>query len=141
MRFDDKTRRVVFAVALCIIVLCTVWMLVRGTTSERNKVCGMLNEYGYSFYEDDLLIAFDSADTTIKEVLADNTEADMEKAVSVSKQAGFRSDVEKRGGVTLMLAHDGTDVITLYLVDGEAELCFIETQDNEIKPLGEGKNG
>ncbi|HWR24199.1 MAG TPA: hypothetical protein VN366_12055, partial [Feifaniaceae bacterium] len=64
--------------------------------------------------------------------------AELDAAISASKETGFPSDVNKTGDVTLIMANaGGDDVITLYLVNGEIELAFVQvTGSDAIKALG-----
>ena len=57
----------------------------------------------------------------------------MADAVAASTAAGFPSDVEKRGEITLFAARAGSDTVMLYSVDGEPELCFVQRGDDIIK--------
>lgn len=143
MVLGDKTRRIILISATAIIILCIVWYIVFGSNSEMSRIASFLRNYGYDIYEDELLIAYDNANTTIAEVLQSSnaTEADIQNAVNASKQKGFSSDIQRRGGVTLILANCEGDTVTLYLVDGEKELCFVQGADSTIKPLGDVDNG
>ncbi len=133
MTVSEKTRRIVLITALVIIVLCIAWSLIRGISSERMRICRFLKEYGYNIYEDDLLFAYDERDTTIRNAIG--VDKDIDEAVAASKKGGFPSDVDKRGGVTLVLATDGLDSVLLYMLDGEFELCFVESADGNIREL------
>lgn len=133
MNVSEKTRRIVLITALVIIVLCIAWTLFRGLSSERMRICRFLKGYGYDIYEDDLLFAYDDRDTTIRNAIG--ADKDISEALAASKKGGFPSDVDRRGGVTLVLATDGTDSVLLYMLDGEFELCFVESADGEIREL------
>ena len=91
MNVSEKTRRIVLITALVIIVLCIVWTLFRGLSSERMRICRFLKGYGYDIYEDDLLFAYDERDTTIRNAIG--ADKDISEALAASKKGGFPSDV------------------------------------------------
>ena len=55
--------------------------------------------------------------------------------VSAAKQAGFAADMDRRGEVSILLYQCDKGVMTIYLIDGEIELCFIQTQSGEVYPI------
>lgn len=127
-----KTRLALLIVAISLLVLVLLWFIFRAPMSSLNKVADAINKFGYDFTADDLLVTYDNAETSISAVLND---VDLSDAVQASKQAGFSSDVSKTGGVTLILASSGDDVITVYLLDGEIELCFIQRPGGEVAAI------
>ena len=130
---DKKTRLTLLCVAAGLLLLAVLWLVFRSPSSSLNIVANKINAYGYSFLPDDLLIAYDNANTSIADVLEG---VDLEEAAQASREAGFPSDVNRIGGVTLMLAEDPDgDIITIYLVDGEIELCFAQTADGGIAAI------
>ena len=48
------------------------------------------------------------------------------------------SDIDRTGHITLLMANIGSDnVITLYLIDGEIELGFVQTKGTQtVRALG-----
>lgn len=62
---------------------------------------------------------------------------DMTAAVEASKAAGFSSDIDRRGEVYCLLAElGGGEVLTVFVVDEEVELAFIQTAEKtEVKPI------
>ena len=61
--------------------------------------------------------------------------AEVELMVSAAKQAGFAADMDRRGEVSILLYQCEKGVMTIYLIDGEIELCFIQTQSGEVYPI------
>ena len=130
---NKKTRLTLLGIAAGLLLLAVLWLVFRSSASSLNAVAKQINSYGYGFIADDLVIAYDNADTSIADVLDG---IDLEDAVQASREAGFPSDVQRTGGVTLMLAEDDFGgVVTIYLVDGEIELCFVQTTDGGIAAL------
>ena len=127
-----KTRYIMLGVAAGLLLLVVIWFIFRSSSYGLNEVANKINAYGYSFLPDDLFLAYDNADTSIADILED---VDLTLAVEASRKAGFPSDVYKNGGVTLILANSGSDIVTVYLVDGEIELCFIQTTDGNVRAL------
>lgn len=130
-----KTRLTLAIIALSLLLIVVLWLIFRSSSSELNKIVNMLNDFGYSFVVDDLFIAYDNDNISIAEALQN---AELDDAVEASLSAGFPSDVHKTGGVTLILANDNGDVITVFVLDGEPELCFIQTENGAIKSLNGG---
>ncbi|NLB61024.1 MAG: hypothetical protein GX802_01145 [Clostridiales bacterium] len=129
---ENKRIQTILIISACaVLVLAIVWAFTRGSNSELKPITDKINSLGYSFHPDDLFIAYDNSNTTIAEVIAENEETqvnekELEKIIAESKAYGFDSDIKKRGGVTLILAREGTKVIICYLVDGEIELLFTQ---------------
>ena len=127
-----KTRTVLLAVAASLLFLVVLWIIFRSGGSSLKKVADEINKFGYNFTADDMLIAYDNSNASIAEVLDD---VDLSEAVEASIKAGFPSDVNKIGGVTLILANDGNDIVTVYLVDGKIELCFVQTMGGNVAAI------
>lgn len=132
-RMDKKTRYIMLSVAAALVLLAVLWAVFRAPSGALYTVANKINSFGYSFVPDDLLIAYDNANISIAEVMEG---VDLEKAVEASRESGFPSDVDKVGGVTLILANDEGNIVTVYLVDGEIELGFIQTADARVAALG-----
>lgn len=134
MIFSKKTKQAILIIAISIFMLCILWTIFRGSGSERLRICAFLKNYGYDVYEDDLLFAYDNASTTIRAAI-DKDDSEMLKLVEISEKGGFSSDVDRVGGVTLVLATNGDSTVYMYMLDGEFELCFIEHNDGTLKEL------
>ena len=103
--------------------------------SQLEAVCEAVNAYGYAFVPDDWYAAGGQADTTIAALSGGE---DLSESEAASKSAGFPSDTERFGEVVLLLGQtENDDVVTVYIVNGTIELCFVQTLDGAIKPLGE----
>ena len=118
-----KPQTIILIAAGIVLALALIWALTRGAHSELGAIADRINELGYHFISDDLLIAYDDADTTISEAL-DKDEASLKDIIAESKEYGFNSDINKRGGVTLILARENAIIVACYLIDGEIELLF-----------------
>ena len=99
------------------------------------RLCRIVNEFGFALHPDDLYPAGAWNDTSIRALLP---ETELSEAVAASKDAGFPSDIDRTGQVTLVMANVGNDdVVTLYLVDGEVELGFLQVKGTEtVRALG-----
>ena len=92
--------------------------------SERAKICNALAEYGYELGFDDIYVSGDTPDISIRELLEG---IPLDAAVAASRAAGFPSDVDRIGDIVVLMAAISQDrVITIYTVDGQMELCFIQ---------------
>ena len=100
----------------------------------RAEICNRLAEFGYSFEFEDIYTTGESNDVSIRDLLEG---IDLTEALRVSREAGFPSDVETKGQVVVLLAAlDEKRVITIYTLDGEMELCFIQVLNSyEVEPL------
>ena len=87
----------------------------------------LLEARGYQVESQQLYLVGSFPEQSIAQVL---TGVDLEEAVAASLEGGFPSRIDAVGEVTLLLCALGNgDVITLFLLDGEAELCFIQPLD------------
>ncbi len=131
---NARRRRGFLIAAGALLLVAAVWSLSLSGGAGA-ALANKLNSYGYALTADDLYPAGEWKDVSIKTLLSG---AELEAAISVSRQAGFPSDVEKTGTVTLVMANSGEDdVITLYLVNGEIELAFVQvTGSDVVKVLG-----
>lgn len=102
--------------------------------SERAKICNRINEFGYSLGFDDIYVTGDTPNVSISELLPD---IELKEAAEASKACGFPSDVTRVGHITVALAAlSENEVATVYIIDGEIELCFIQILDSdEVYPL------
>lgn len=130
-----RAKRTVLLIAAVLLGLA-IWLLTSANRDdELQKITDTLKTFGYMVYDDELYIAGDYPDTTIAALLG---EVDLEAAAAASRAAGFPSDVHKRGDVVpILAAMRGGDVITLYMLNGEMELCFIQRPGSSaVFPLG-----
>ena len=131
---NARRRRIFLIAAGALLLIAAVWSLFLSGGAGA-ALASKMNSYGYTLTPDDFYPAGEWKNTSIRTLLSG---AQLDAAISVSKQAGFPSDVEKMGDVTLLMANaGGDDVITLYLVDGEIELAFVQvTGADAVKLLG-----
>jgi hypothetical protein len=132
----QKRTKVILIAAACAMLLAAAALSFKiEQTGERSKIIGRLKEFGYNLSFSDLYLAGSSANGTIRAMLPEGL--DLSDAVNASLSSGFPSDVEKTGEIALLLAKiGGGDVITVFVVNGEIELCFIQTEGtNQVKPL------
>ncbi len=131
---NARRRKGFLLAAGALLLIAAVWSLFLSGGAGA-ALAAKMNSYGYTLTPDDFYPAGEWKNTNIRTLLSG---AQLDAAISVSKQAGFPSDVEKTGDVTLLMANaGGDDVITLYLVDGEIELAFVQvTGTDAVKLLG-----
>jgi len=130
---DKKTRTILLIVAAALLA-AAAFLYFTSDDSALQAVCEKVNAFGYDFAPDDWYAAGGQADTTIAALSGSE---DLSEAVVASKAAGFPSDTQKHGEVVLLLGQLGNDdVVTVYIVNGEIELCFVQTLDGELFPLG-----
>lgn len=134
-----KRRSTIIAVAAIVVLLAVAGVLLYNieNSSPLNKLSDELYKHGYYFHYSDFYPAEEYKNTTLRSLLAPiGGEAE---AVEASRHAGFPSDIDKVGNIVLMLANiDDDSVVTIFLIDGEIELCFIQTiESGEIKSIDE----
>ncbi len=131
----DKRLRTILLVAAAALIAAAAFLYISAGESPLVAVCETVNAYGYNFVPDDWYIAGGQTETSIY-ALAEGE--DLSEAVAASKVSGFASDIQKFGEVVLLLGQtENDDVVTVYIVNGEIELCFVQTLAGEITPLGE----
>ena len=99
-------------------------------------IVDMLRSRGYTVELDQLYYVGSFPDQSISQVLSG---VDLSEAVAASEAAGFPSRVDQAGEVSLLVCMLGNgDAITVYLLDGEMELCFLQSLvDGSVTPLDE----
>ncbi len=129
-----RARVIVLIVAAALLLLVIVWSLLLGS-GEQGKHVAFLQGYHYTLDADDLYFEGLGA-PDIRTALHDGS---VDELIEVSKKAGLPSDVDKQGEITLMLlALKNQHVVTVYLVDGEPELGFVQVPSSgDVYPLGE----
>jgi len=133
---NKTTKYIIFTIALIMLIAAVIWTISIGQNDELKKVADRINAYGYRFRGEDIYILGESRDVSIISLL---DEGDIRDAVAASVAAGFASDIHAIGDVVVMLIQvdDDGNVITIYLRDGEIELCFVRNIDTEeVKMLG-----
>lgn len=130
------TRTMLTLIAVGIIIAAAVWSIIISKNDPLEAIANELNAHGYSMRGDELYILGGKADATIREVLAQGEDAGAEELIAAAaRQAGFAADIDRRGEITVLLYQCDKGVMTIYLIDGEIELCFIQTQSGEVCPI------
>ena len=123
-------------IAVGIIIAAAVWSIIISKNDPLEAIANELNAHGYSMRGDELYILGGKTDATIREVLAQGEDAGAEELIAAAaRQAGFAADIDRRGEITILLYQCDKGVMTIYLIDGEIELCFIQTQNGEVCPI------
>ena len=128
MGLSNRTKFILLGLAAVLLVVAAVWSVQLAHLAEE------LNAFGYSLEGEDIYVLGESRGISIAEVLAGT---DLTEAVAASRAAGFPSDVNAVGDIVAMLANTEAGVITLYLRNEAIELCFIQTDEGQVLPLGE----
>lgn len=131
-----RTRLILLIAAGALILMAAIWSLVLYNTGDGDRICRQINAFGYTFAPDDLYVAGTWENSSIRALLP---EEELTSAIEASLRAGFPSDVDQVGAVALLLANPAADdAVTLFLVNNEIELAFVQTAGGaEIWALGE----
>ena len=136
---DKRTRNSVMLAAVILLVIALIWKIAASCTSMTGKVADELSEHGCEIHPDEMEKLMHEKNTSIKTIMPENLPLD--NVIAVSKQAGFDSDIERVGDVYLLLAdiNEGKKVLTVFVVDGEIELAFIQIPgSDEVFPVNGG---
>ena len=125
-----------YIIAAVLLAAGLLWNAALERNSESGRLMKTLKSYGYSLTRDELHPIGTWEEQSISALLS---EVKLNKAVEASKAAGFSSDIERKGTVSLIMADaGGGSVLTLYLVNGEIELAFVQNPGSfDVLPLGE----
>jgi len=128
---DDKTKRILLFCVGAILLIVIVWSILLSRGGEQAHLCEQINAFGYHVIPEDLYVSDVSGEkVSIREALAG---MDLSEVIDVSRQAGFSCDVDTVGQVVLVMVPIGEDqVITLYLLDEEIALGFVQQQNTGI---------
>ena len=136
MEMSAKQRNILIAASILMLVLALV--LWRGFEGKHpyEPLADMLRDRGYTVDAEQLYSVGNFEDQSISEVLSG---VDLDEAVTASQEGGFPSRVDRAGDISLILCALGNqDVITIFLLDGEAELCFVQPLlGGRLKAVGE----
>lgn len=127
---NRKTQLYLLAFAGALLLFALIWSLTRGAGGELVRLADSFDRLGYDLVASDFFVAYDSAQTSIRQVLP-GEEAEALCALSLAN--GFSADIDSVGGVTVLLYNLEGDTLVLYLLDGEVQLAFIETEDGAIQ--------
>lgn len=135
MEMKDKQRNILLIASA--VVLALALLLWQGLPAEHpyEHVAALLREAGYTVEAEQLYNAGSFPDQSIAGALSN---VDLDEAVAASLSGGFPSRVEQVGDVALLLcALENQDVITIFLLNGEPELCFVQPlSGGALKVLG-----
>lgn len=125
MEMEKKHRNILLiASGLVLLAALALWGGLTGK-NPNEPLAAMLRGRGYTVDAEQFYHAGSFQGQSISQVLAG---MDLEEAVAASRAGGFPSDVERPGAVELLLCGMGNgDVITLFLLDGQVELCFVQS--------------
>ena len=134
MGLSNRTKFILLGLAAVLLVVAAVWSVQLAKDDTLAHLAEELNAFGYSLEGEDIYVLGESRGISIAEVLAGT---DLTEAVAASRAAGVPSDVNAVGDIVAMLANTEAGVITLYLRNEAIELCFIQTDEGQVLPLGE----
>ncbi len=120
----DKQRNILLLASAAVLALAL--LLWRGLPAEHpyEHVAALLRDAGYTVEAEQLYNAGSFPDQSIAGALSGIS---LDEAVAASLAGGFPSRVEQVGDVTLLLcALENEDVITIFLLNDEPELCFVQ---------------
>ena len=125
-----------YIIAAVLLAVGLLWNAALERNSESGRLIKTLKSYGYSLTRDELHPIGTWEEQSISALLS---EVKLNKAVEASKAAGFSSDIERKGTVSLIMADaGGGSVLTLYLVNGDIELAFVQNPGSfDVLPLGD----
>ena len=134
MEMSNNTKIIVLLFAALLIVTA---VLMNGAVTKKSPYRAAVEELsarGYTLTEDDLYHVGSFEDTTIAKVLAGQ---DLTQAVEAGREGGFPSDVNAVGEIKiLLLTMENQDIITIFLRNGDIELCFMQRlDDSAVRPL------
>lgn len=134
MEMSKGTKLILLLIA-ALLIACAV--LLNGSITEQSPYKAVVDELtsrGYTMTEDDLYDMGSFENSTVSEVLAGQ---DITQAVEASRQGGFPGDADAQGNIRmLLLTMENEDIITIFLRDGQIELCFIQRlDDTDVRPL------
>lgn len=138
-KFNTKRTLVLLIAAGVLLIGALVWRVALEKTSLSSRIVRSLSQHGLTVDAADLYQHEHRRDTSIAEMMGGT---DMTAAVDASLEAGFPSDTERTGEVYCLLAQlDGGKVLTVFVVDEEIELAFIQLPgSDEVLPIS-GGNG
>ncbi len=142
-KLGQKQALILLIVAGVLLIGALVWRIALEKTSLSSRIVRELAAHGLAVDAADLYQHEHRRDTTIAEMMADTR---LEPVIEASLAAGFPSDVNRAGEVYCLLAGlDGGRVLTVFVVDEEIELAFVQIPGSEevlpVDRASEGLNG
>lgn len=134
METKGKQRNILLIASACVLGLAVALWSGLPAQHPNEALAAMLRERGYTVQADQLYNAGSFENQSISKALSG---VNLEEAVTASLAGGFPSRVDRTGDVTLLLCALGNrDVITIFLLNGQAELCFVQPLwGGALKPL------
>lgn len=129
-----RGRNITLAVAALLLIAAVVLSADIARNDPLADLADEINRFGYTLTAEDFYVLGGAEDTSIAQVLGKEG-ADLAPAAAASGQAGFPADTQSVGDVTALLAKTDRGVVTVYLLDGSIQLCFLQTEDGEIEPI------
>lgn len=129
-----RGRNITLAVAALLLIAAVVLSSDIARNDPLADLADEINRFDYALTAEDFYVLGGAEDTSIAQVLGEEG-ADLAPAAAASGQAGFPADTQSVGDVTALLAKTDRGVITVYLLDGNIQLCFLQTEDGEIEPI------
>lgn len=132
---NKKAQNLLLLTALGLLVCAALLKAYIAKNNPYDDIISLLASYGYTAREEDIFVEGRHEGTTIQALLQN---VDLSPAVEASRSNGFPSRIDKTGDVVLLLlATKDEEIVTLYYLDGEPELCFVQAASSrEVKPLG-----
>jgi|GEM_PF-221921 hypothetical protein len=125
---NRKHTLVLMIAAGVLLVGAMIWSFFLNKGSIASRVARELSSKGCGVRAGEIYQHGYKKDTTIREMM-DGKE--LSPAVEASEKAGFPSDIDRRGEVYCLLAELDSGVLTVFLVDEEIELAFIQLPDSD----------
>lgn len=132
-KHNSKRTIVLLAVAGALLIGALVWRVALESRSLSSRIVRSLSEHGLTVDAASLYQHEHRKDTSIAQMM-EGTE--LSGAVAASKAAGFPADIDRAGEVYCILANMDSGVLTLFVVDEEIELAFIQLPgSDEVIPI------
>ena len=135
---EQKRKRalVMLIIAGALLLGALVWSVLLSKNGFTAGVARQLAEHGVNVRADELTQHSFKSGTSVRELLGEENAA---KAAEASRLSGFPSDIERTGKVACLIAEADGGVLTVYVVDDDVELAFIQTVDGELLPAADGR--
>lgn len=129
-----RGRNITLIAAGALLVIALILAVSIAGDDPLADVAEEINAFGYSLTPEDFYVLGGAGDTSIAALL-EKDEAELAPVIEASRACGFPSDTLATGDITALLANTDRGVVTVYMRDGNIELCFLQTEEGEILPL------
>lgn len=135
---SKRTRILLLALAGLLLIGA---LLLNASIQKNSRLAALarsLDAFGYAFAAEDLYVAHAGEAESIAALLVG---IDLAEAAAASEAAGFPAILDRAGHVELVLAAlAGGDVVTIFLLDGEIALAFVQAPvSGDVYALGGGE--